>query len=147
MVKVAVCSNPSTAMPHERGGKKRMLTALWLSQPHYNQHINLSKPETFGKVCNVLSHRPTFLLLSNRNICNSGLLDFQIVSLNIVHLTAAVCAKLTKFVLMFLLANTFPFSLMVHLFYSILSHLHKLHLCKLQRISQQCWSHAGNSVF
>ena len=46
--------------------KKKKQKNVWLQHCHYNQHINLSKPEASGMVCSSPSHHPLFKLLDCR---------------------------------------------------------------------------------
>lgn len=57
-----------------------------------SQHINLSKPEAFPKVCSIPSHRPLFKLLASRKktSCTRVIKEkISAAALPVVHVTAS----------------------------------------------------------
>lgn len=135
-----------------RGGKKGCL--LW--ELVSSQHINLSKPEAFKKVCSIPSHRPIFKLLENwktelhlwnygENICYSGPSALRVTTTTTAHLMAAVHGTQIKFVLLFLLRYT-SFCDIQSVNLKVILGTKRQTTLRPQTKSCNCWHDADNSA-
>lgn len=132
-----------------RGGKKGCL--LW--ELVSSQHINLSKPEAFEKVCSIPSHRPIFKLIRNRktelhlwnygeNICYSGPSGLRIMTTTTVHLMAAVHSKQREDILPF--CDIQSVSILYN--FKVILGTSRQTTLRPQKITCNCWRDANNSA-